>query len=74
MGRDKNVRTYKQLKLLERRQQLKSAAYREQLLAEAKDAGVDPLEPRPHGTNLSLFNDQCDCDQCQIWDELQRVL
>ena len=28
--------------------------------------------PRPHGTNPAIFNGPCDCDECQLWDLMQR--
>lgn len=38
----------------------------------AAAAGIDPDGPRPHGMNPAIFNGPCDCDQCQLWDLMQR--
>ena len=33
---------------------------------------IDLDADRPHGENPAIFNGPCDCDECQLWDQMQR--
>lgn len=41
-------------------------------LARTAASKIDPDEPRPHGENPAIFDGPCDCDECQLWDQMQR--